>query len=104
MLRITISINADQIADYEVLNVCPSRGHKRRYHYCTYEVRAIKYRSIGHGPPEPYTEGEPLATIHHQRWRGAEFLAAKAMICVSSLPTEETDERRSRNQAGQGRD
>jgi len=66
MLRITLAINADQIADYEVRNIGPST---------TSALYKYTVRQISDG-----TVGSTLAVVEHDRRDGVHALAAQVLL------------------------
>lgn len=72
MLRITLAINDQQIADYEVRNLGQMGGDARH----TYSVSPII---------DGVRTGEPFLQITHLRELGAEFLAAQVLFGLSSI-------------------
>lgn len=67
MLRVTLAINAETIADYEVRNVGDVGPGE-----CRYEIRPI----VGAGT------GDVIATVNHYHAQGALSLAEKACSAV----------------------
>lgn len=70
MLRVRLAINANEIADYEVRNICPADRHTAGGHRCSYTVsKIIRGR---------YT-GAVLFSLDHHRSDGAHVLASAVL-------------------------
>lgn len=71
MLRVTLHINAEHVADYEVRNLCQAASADPEL--CLYSVRPIIDNA---------RVGEQVAAVLHSRREGAEVLASKALAEV----------------------
>lgn len=71
MLRITLAINADQLADFEVRNIGPCDcGHCEMHRYTVRPI--VDGRQVG----------DVMTTVRHHRGDGAGVLAANVLAAI----------------------